>query len=72
MMPDELYATTMDPANRHLVQLTTTDFQNSLDLYERLMGKQPSLRKDFILKNRLAKLAEDDSFDDYEDADDDE
>ena len=72
MQDEELYTTTMDPANRHLVQLTTENFQGSLDLYERLMGKQPSLRKDFILKNRLAKFNEDDSFDDYEDADDDE
>ena len=72
MQDEELYTTTMDPANRHWVQLTTENFQGSLDLYERLMGKQPSLRKDFILKNRLAKFNEDDSFDDYEDADDDE
>lgn len=70
MSPDELYFTTMDPANRHLIQLTTNDLQSTLDLYERLMGKTPSLRKDFILKNKLSKLEEDDSYDDYDDTDD--
>ena len=67
MNPDELYSTTMDPANRTLIPLTTENMQATLALYERLMGKQPSLRKEFILKNKLSKIDDDDSFDDYED-----
>ena len=53
MSQDELYSTTMDPANRHLVQLTTDDMSATLDLYNKLLGKQPSLRKEFILKNTV-------------------
>lgn len=67
MSDEELYSTTMDPANRHLVQLTTDNLQTTLDLYNRLMGKTPSLRKDFIVRNKLSKLDDDDVFDDYDD-----
>ena len=67
MNPDELYETTMNPANRTLIQLTTKDLEGTLDLYNKLMGKQPSLRKDFIIKNKLSKYSlseDDDLFDD--------
>lgn len=67
MNPDELYSTTMDPANRTLIPLTTENMQATLALYDKLMGKQPSLRKEFILKNKLSHIDDDDSFDDYED-----
>lgn len=70
MNPDELYSTTMDPTNRHLIQLTTDNMEETLSLYNKLMGKQPSLRKEFILKNKLSKIDSGDSYDDYEDADD--
>lgn len=66
MSQDELYSTTMDPANRHLVQLTTDNMSATLDLYNKLLGKQPSLRKEFILKNKLSKLEDEDTYDDYE------
>lgn len=66
MSQDELYSTTMDPANRHLVQLTTDDMSATLDLYNKLLGKQPSLRKEFILRNKLSKLEDEDTYDDYE------
>ena len=62
--PDELYSTSMDPANRHLVQLTTQNIEQTLDLYERLMGKQPSLRREFIIKNKLSSITEDELYDD--------
>ena len=65
--PDELYETTMNPQNRHLVQLTTDDVEKTLELYNQLMGKQPALRRDFILKNKLSKLDAEDVFDDFED-----
>lgn len=66
MSQDELYSTTMDPANRHLVQLTTDNMSATLDLYNKLLGKQPSLRKEFILKNKLSRLEDEDTYDDYE------
>lgn len=71
MNPDELYSTTMDPANRRLIQLTTDNMTQTLDLFNRLMGKQPSLRKDFILKNKLSKFSDldNDTYDDYDDED---
>ena len=56
----------MDPANRHLVQLTTDNMSATLDLYNKLLGKQPSLRKEFILKNKLSRLEDEDTYDDYE------
>ena len=35
MNPDELYSTTMDPANRRIVQLTTNNMNETLNLYNR-------------------------------------
>lgn len=69
MNPDELYSTTMDPTNRQLVQLITDNMNETLALYERLMGKQPSLRKEFILKNKLSRIDDDETYDDYDDED---
>ena len=69
MNPDELYKTTRDPANRHLVPLTTTNMDDTLDLYNQLMGKQPNLRRDFIMKNKLTSIEDADVFDDEEDFD---
>lgn len=60
--PDELYETTMNPDNRHLTRLTTENFKRTLDLYNRLMGNQPSLRRDFILSHGLKN--EDELFED--------
>lgn len=69
MPANELYSTTMDPSNRHLIQLTTDDMEKTLDLYNQLMGKQPALRKAFIYKNKLSKYSnlDDDTFDEFED-----
>ena len=64
---EELYTTTMNPATRQLVQLTTDNMEKTLELYNQLMGKQPSLRRDFILKNKLSKLGGEDIYDDYDD-----
>lgn len=67
---DELYETTMNPEHRKLIQLTTDDMENTLKLYDELMGKQPSLRRDFIMKNKLSSIKSDiDSFDDYDEFD---
>lgn len=67
MNSEELYETTMNPQNRHLVQLTTDDIEKTLELYNQLMGKQPALRRDFILKNKLSKIDAEDLFDDFDD-----
>lgn len=53
---EELYETTMSPTSRQLVQLTTDNLEETLGLYNRLMGKQPSLRRDFIMKNKLSSV----------------
>lgn len=65
--PKELYDTSMNPENRTLIQLTTEDMEKTLALYNKLMGKQPSLRKSFILENKLSKYSnfDDDVFEDY-------
>ena len=60
MSPAELYDTTMNPDKRHLIQLTTEDFDNTMDLYETLMGTSAKARRDFILANKLSKLDKDD------------
>lgn len=41
----------MNPDTRELVQLTTNDMNNLLDLYSTLMGNSPSKRKSFIMKH---------------------
>lgn len=64
MGADELYQTTMNPENRQLVQLTTEDMEKTLELYGQLMGKQASLRREFILKNKLSDA--EDLFEDEE------
>ena len=66
---DELYSTTMDPEHRSLIQLTTDNIEETLKLYDVLMGKQPSLRKDFIIRNKLSKYSqtEDDNIDNFDD-----
>ena len=64
MGADELYQTTMNPENRQLIQLTTEDMEKTLELYEQLMGKQASLRREFILKNKLSDA--EDLFEDEE------
>lgn len=68
---DELYETSMAPEKRHLIQLTTDNIEQTLALYDKLMGKTPSLRKDFILKNKLSKSM-DESTDIFDDDDDDD
>lgn len=64
MSPDELYETTLNPSNRVLIQLTTENIEETLKLYDELMGKSPMLRRDFILKNKLSKFEDDDIFED--------
>lgn len=66
---EELYETTMNPENRHLIQLTTDNLEQTIALYDQLMGKSPAMRRDFIMKNKLSRLSDEDVFDDNEDFD---
>ena len=67
MNAEELYETTMNPEHRTLIQLTTDNFEETLALYDRLMGKQPSLRRDFILSNKLSKFSQSEDDEIFED-----
>jgi topoisomerase-4 subunit B len=62
MMPQQLKATTMDPATRSLIQITLPaeyqDRQPVKDLVERLMGRDPAPRFAFI-QNSAAAVDED-------------
>jgi topoisomerase-4 subunit B len=55
MPPAQLKNTTMDPASRTLLRVTLppgfVEKEETSDLVERLMGKKPELRYDFIQKN---------------------
>ena len=64
MSPDELYETTLNPSNRVLIQLTTENVEETLKLYDELMGKSPALRREFILKNKLSNFEDDVLFED--------
>jgi len=59
MMPAQLKETTMRPGNRTLLRVEIADKQTKKtdDLVERLMGKKPELRFQFIQEN--AQFAKD-------------
>jgi len=48
MPPEELWETTMNPANRKLIQVTTEDLESSAQCIDTCMGKNIEDRKDFI------------------------
>ena len=51
MNPDQLWRTTMDPSNRKLMKVEIEDTLKADDIFARLMGKDTSLRKEFIFNN---------------------
>lgn len=67
-MPQELFDTTMDPNSRKLIQLTTENIEQTMQLYNILMGNSPAARRSFILNNKLSAAEEEEMFD--EDLDD--
>lgn len=59
MSADELWETTMDPKTRTLIQLTTDNLDETLQLFETLMGKSSAARKQFILDSNLLETDDD-------------
>lgn len=48
MNPEQLWESTMDPDTRELIQLTTDNIQEVIDLYSIIMGNNSTARKQFI------------------------
>jgi DNA gyrase subunit B len=59
MNPQDLWDTTMNPASRKLIQLTTENFEETLVLFDVLMGKSAAARRAFIVRNNELALADD-------------
>ncbi len=51
MNPGQLYETTMNPDTRTLVQITVEDAVEADEIFTRLMGEVPELRREFIEQN---------------------
>lgn len=59
MSAEELWETTMDPKKRNLIQLTTENFEETLMLFDTLMGKSSATRRAFITENNLLDVSDD-------------
>lgn len=59
MNDDQLWETTMDPANRVLLQVAVEDAEKADAIFNKLMGEEVLLRKNFI-SSRATSLSDDD------------
>ena len=53
MNPNQLWETTMSPAQRTLLKVNINDFMESETIFDTLMGNDAQKRKEFILENAL-------------------
>ena len=53
MNPDQLWETTMNPANRVIVQIKIEDAERADEAFSILMGEQVEPRRQFIEKNAI-------------------
>jgi len=53
MDPEELWATTLDPANRILLRVTLGDAQRAEEMFRTLMGEEVEGRKKFIMDHKI-------------------
>ncbi len=58
MDPEELWATTLDPAHRTLMKVTLNDAFKAEEMFRTLMGKEVQERRAFIFKNSLKSVDE--------------
>jgi len=58
MDPEELWATTLDPAHRTLMKVTLNDAFKAEEMFRTLMGKEVQDRREFIFKNSLKSVEE--------------
>ena len=49
--PEELWETTLNPETRTLVQLTTKNIEETLELFDVLMGNDSTKRREYIMEN---------------------
>jgi DNA gyrase subunit B len=53
MDPEELWATTLDPKHRTMLQVTVNDAQRAEELFRTLMGEEVEGRKAFIMDHKI-------------------
>jgi DNA gyrase subunit B len=53
MDPEELWATTLNPAERTLLRVTLNDAQAAEELFRKLMGEEVDGRKQFIMERKI-------------------